>query len=459
MAKPGVIGQLAESIHYLSFNDLPEEVIKNTKFCILDAIGGALGGLQTSEIKKLVSMMTKYDASNDATIWGTPYKASFLMASLLNGTMAHTLEVDDVHREAKAHPGAVIVPASLTLGETKQISGKDLIIAIVCGYEVMLRIGIGVGAASHRKRGWHATGTCGTFGSAASATKILGLSKEQLTSALGLGGAQSFGLWAFTADGAGNKKFHAGRAAESGILAAMLAESGMTGPKYILEAEDGGLFPATSNNYCFDDVTHGLGKRFLINEVSVKPYPCCRSIHPAIDCVLAILQRTLIDVSLIKKITVYTYEVAVKQCGFTNHPVNASQARFSLPYVIAAALIDGKVSLEQFKKSKIQDKDILELAKKVEIVGDSVFTQIYPKKWGCRLQIEMLDGKTFVQETVSPKGDPENPLQWKELTDKFYGLAQEAVGENKCKTIVDMVSNIEDINNVTSLVQLLSCRE
>ncbi len=447
--------ELAGYLTGLTYDSLPLRVVESAKNCILDSLGCALGGSQAGGMVELARTMARYGGERGVSVWGLGVCAPAPLAAVLNGTSAHALEMDDVHREAKAHAGAVVVPAALTLGEDRNISGRELILAVVAGYETMLRIGAGIGAASHRLKGWHATGTCGTFGAAAAAGKILGLDNEGLTWALGLAGTQSFGLWAFTADGAGNKKFHAGRAAESGILAAILAEGGMSGPAHILDAKDGGLFAATSDEYSLEKVTAGLGERFLITEVSVKPYSCCRSMHPGIDAALMLRRNHDIDPARINRIAIGTYEVAVQQCGFTNRPRNTAEAQFSLPYGVAVALTDGSALLDQFSAQRIRDGRLLDLASRVELAVDPEFHRLYPARWGCRLQVELQDGQILTQEVLAAKGDPENPLTKEELRDKFLGLAQGAIGQHQANLVADMIGHLEEMDTVLPLTGLL----
>lgn len=448
--------ELAGFVVNLSYEALPQEVITNAKKCMLDSLGCALGGSQAEETAPLVGALLRLGSEQGATVWGFPGRTELFKAALLNGLMCHALEMDDVHREAKAHAGAVVVPAAITLGEAQNISGKELIAAVVSGYESMLRIGVGIGAQSHRLRGWHATSTCGTFGAAAAAGRILRLNAKQLCWALGLAGTQSSGLWAFTADGATCKKFHAGRAAQSGILAAVLAQAGMSGPSQILEAKDGGLFPATSDVYSLEAVTAGLGERYLINEVSVKPYACCRSMHPAIDAALTLRRLCHIDSSRIKRIVAGTYGVAVQQCGFTARPQNTAEAQFSLPYGVAVALVDGNALMDQFAVGRIHDQALIDLAAKVELVIDPEFHSLYPRKWGCRLEIELTSGEVLVEEVLAAKGDPENPLGAQELKAKFLALAQGAIGAEKSQAAVEMIDHLDQLETILPLTNLLA---
>lgn len=455
MLEKSITYKLADFVARLNYEELPQEVIANAKKCILDSLGCALGGSLAEEIAPLVGGLKRLGIEQGTTVWGFSGGTELLKAALLNGLMCHTLEMDDVHREAKAHAGAVVVPTAITFGEVQNISGKELITAVVGGYETILRIGVGIGAQSHRQRGWHATSTCGTFGAAATAGRMLRLNALQLCWALGLAGTQSSGLWAFTADGATCKKFHAGRAAHSGILAAILAQAGMKGPAQILEAKDGGLFPATSAEYSMEAVTADLGKRYLINEVSVKPYACCRSMHPAIDATLTLRERSYIDPLDIRKITVGTYGVAVQQCGFTAKPQNTAEAQFSLPYGVAVALADGNALIEQFTAERIHDQALINLAAKVEMIIDPELHSLYPRKWGCRLKIEMRDGAVMAQEVLAAKGDPENPLSAEEVKTKFLALAQGAVGTANSHAAAEMVGYLDQLDTILPLTNLL----
>jgi 2-methylcitrate dehydratase PrpD len=288
--------KLSDYFLHLDYESLSKRVIEEAKLCILDTLGCILAGASIEVMPNLVKEFSEKSHLYDATVVGYGYKTSIFSAGLLNGTMGHAVEMDDVHKKAKVHPGTVVIPALLGYGEWSHSSGKEIILATAVGYEAMNRIGMAINATTHRLQGWHSTGTCGTFGSAAALAKLLAFSKDQFVSALGLAGTQSSGLWAFTSDGADCKMFHAGHAVTSGITAVNLVKAGMRGSSQILEAEDGGLFKASSRDYNFDVVTEGLGENLTITEVSRKPYACCRSMHPSIDAALTIKQQNNLDV-------------------------------------------------------------------------------------------------------------------------------------------------------------------
>lgn len=445
---------LSDFLVDLSYTMLPTSVIKAAKVSLLDTLGCILAGAQEEKMSSIIKAFCGGKNPGTTSVIGHGLKTDLISAVMLNGTMGHAVELDDVHKRAKAHAGTVIIPVVLGVGENMGGNGLDAILAIVAGYEVMIRIGTGINAAAHRLQGWHATGTCGTFGSAAAVGKLWEFTPEQLTSALGLAGTQSSGLWAFTADGADCKMFHAGKAAAGGVLACMLAEAGMKGPSQIIEAEDGGLFRASSRDWNTDIITEGLGERFEITEVVRKPFACCRSMHPAIEAALKLRKNTGIKPNQIKRVIVRTYEVAKVQCGFTNRPKNVMDARFSLPYGVAVVFVDGNALLDQFTEKRIRDREVLNLAEKVMIEVDPEFTAAYPRKWGCKLEVELHNGEKVTEIVPDAKGDVSNPLSLGELKEKFIYLAEARVGKQKCAEIIAMLEHLEEVEDIGALVRL-----
>jgi len=450
-----ISGKLANFVKHLKYDNLSKEVINMAKECILDTLGGAFASLELSDIKGVTKEIKKIDKQNDCKIWGTGQRASLFKAVLINGTMSHAIEMDDVHKRSKSHAGTVIIPVALTLGEMNNISGKELILSIVSGYEVMLHIGMGIGAISHRLKGWHATSTCGTFGAAAVASKILGLNIGQIVSAFGIAGTQSCGLWAFTEDGSTSKKFHAGHAAECGVTAAILAKGGMTGPSKIIEAKDGGFFQATSDCFDFEIVTKNLGKIYEILSIDRKPFACCRSMHPSINAILDLKKEKNIHPENVKKIEVETYEIAIKQCGLINQPTNIFEAKFSIPYGLAVALFDGQVLNEQFSNGKLTDRKILDLAKKVKVKESKKYTEIYPNNWGCKLKVTTKENKKYEKVVLNAKGDRNNPLEKCEMIKKFIGLSKKSMDRDKQEKIIDKIFKVESSENINDLIKYL----
>lgn len=447
--------QLAGFIVRVQYEDLPEGLVEKLKVLLLDTLGCAIGGAFSEEANRAAAGLLHPIETGSCGVWLRKCNTNVLNAITINGVMTHSLELDDLHKEAKVHPGTVIVPTILTLADVLEFSGKDLLLAMAVGYETMIRVAKGVGTASHRRRGWHATSTCGAFGAAVATCKLLGLDQLWTSNALGLAGTQAGGLSAFLSDSCMCKRFHAGKAGQNGIQAAMLARAGFTGPVTILEAEDGGYFKATSDDYDFEQVTKGLGEEYLTQEVGIKYYACCGHTHQAIEAALELKAQHRIDPRDIKEIKVHTYDVSGVSWGFSEAPRNTLEAQFSMPYVVAVGLIDDCVFLEQFLPEKRADKKVNDLAKRVKVVTDSELTKLYPKVWCSEVFITMKDGTVFSKRTEGAKGDPAKPLSLAEVQSKFKSLSSRNMPEETQKEILHRVEEIEKLENAGELTRLL----
>lgn len=424
--------QLARFLSELSYEDLPEEVVRAARMCLLDTLASAIGGVNNTQVQKVTAEYLKLAGENGRIkLWGREKYAPLLTAVFLNGLMGHTLEMDDVHTASKSHIGVVVIPAAWGLAQQLGSSGKELLLAIVCGYEAMSRIGMALGVSSHRNKGWHVTGTAGTFGAAAACAKLLGLDEEHTLSALGLAGTQSSGLWAFLADGASCKVLHTGRAACSGCEAALLSFAGMTGPEHILTAADGGLLAAMSEEYDVSKVSAGLGEKWEILQLDNKPYPCCRSTHCTIDAALELRARG-VRPEEISHIMVDTYLVGNKQCGMSEgsrKPKNPVDAKFSTPFTVACALLFGQVTLKEFLPENIGAAEVQELLSKVSVRTDEQLTADYPAHWGCRMTVELKDGRQESCFVKDASGSVSNPLSEEQLKAKAVALLSSAYGD------------------------------
>ena len=450
---------LARFISNTPSSKIPTSAMEKAKECVLDAIGCGLGGAQDEMNRNIFRRLNELSGGCDIPgagriaplAWGQNARMPLLVSVLFNGIQTHTLELDDVHRSSKIHAGTVIIPATLGVGENLGATGLEVLRAVVIGYEVAHRLGAAINVSEHRARGWHSTATLGVFGAAASTGVLLGLTEDEMTSALGLAGTQSSGLWAFLADGAANKRFHAGMASQHGVLSAELAQAGLTGPSHILEASDGGLFPATSHHYDFDAVTRGWGEEYLIEGISIKPYACCRSMHAAIDAVLSLKAEHGLKTDQVRGIEIETYGVAKKQCGSEEWPTSPNAAQFSMRYGVAVALTDGQALAKQFSMKRLEDKELQLKAPPVEIRATKEFDEKYPGEWGCRIHLSLETGTTLMKTVNFPKGDPENPLSHRELREKFYSLAEGSAPQNRIRTLADMIENLDHVANVRDL--------
>lgn len=446
--------ELAEFIVHLDWDHVPEEVRERTKACCMDTVGVGVGASTNEQIGHVRDMYLAISGTDRrAEIWGSGQQSPLLTAVFLNAMMSHVLELDDVHTRSKTHIGTVVVPAAWTLTRFLGKSGKEFLTAVLAGYETMSRIGMALGVSAHRNKGWHVTATAGTFGAAAACGKLLGLDVDHMVYALGLAGSQSFGTWAFLGDGASNKVLNPARASVSGCESALLAKAGMTGPEHVLTATDGGILAMMSDAYDVTRVTAGLGSAWEVMQMDNKPYPCCRSMHCVIDGALQIRRQYSPDPEEIERIEIYTYLVGNKQCGMSDgskRPVTPIDAKFSSPYVAAAALIRGHVGLGEFVTESILDDKVQALLARAEVITENSFTQRYPEHWGCRVEVRMKDGQRYLAEVPEASGSVNSPVTREQLRNKvLQALALTDI--KNTEAICDQLERIDTLEVLPAL--------
>ncbi|MDR3279522.1 MAG: MmgE/PrpD family protein [Synergistaceae bacterium] len=448
------LGVLAKFVREFDLDSAPDGVLDAARYCVLDSVGSALGAGSSAEIQSITDEFSEWGFSigtKDASVWGHGHRTNVFPALLINGMMSHELEMDDVHANSKSHIGAVVVPAAWTLADALGLTGRKFIEAVIVGYEVMSRIGMGMDVSSNRKRGWHTTGIIGTFGAAAASARLLGIDAKRTVSALGMAGTQSSGLWAFLADGSTCKKLHTARASINGLVSAILAKAGMTGPPHILDAPDGGLYRAVSDSFDTSAVTSGLGEVYEITKMDKKPYPCCRTTHHAIDGALGLRKEHCLAPEDISEILVETYDVGVLQCGAPIYPASPVEAKFSIPYTVAAAFVYGKVTLDEFRTGAIDSHTVREIAENTKVIGIPLFTEKYPARWGSRVTVTTKDARKLSRQIDDMSGSVALPLTREQEETKFTGLASAVFTKPRTdKTMIDILG-IESLERMPDL--------
>ena len=451
--------KLAEFIHDLTWEALPEEVRNTVPLRVLDLVSVAVGAVHDPLVEQAREALSSLFGSENgkAKIWGENGNYPPVPAAMINAMHAHTLELDDVHTASKTHGSASLIPAAWACAQALGKSGKEFLLAVVCGYETVNRVGMAFGVSSHRNRGWHATATCGVFGCAAACAKLLNLDTDQIVSALGMAGTQSSGVWAFLGDGSNCKELHTARASADGMEAAFLAKAGMTGPEHIFEAKDGGLLTAMSDGGDLKKLSAGLGTVYEILNMDMKPYPCCRSAHGVIDAAFEIrkvllkkadLERTSLEKQIadIRQVQIETYLVGYKQCAVSEgclNPKTTLDAKFSTPYAAAAALLYGKISMKEFELEVVEGTEIQRLLHKVHVEPADEFTKQYPKHWGCRMKVLQQDGTGYEKEIRDPSGSIARPLTTKQAMKKAEEFLHESYpGEEQVK--IREILNLEE---------------
>ena len=362
--------------------------------------------------------------------WAKSSDLDLKRQALLMGALTHITETDDLHRASVTHPGCVVVPAALALGEKLGASPKQILTAILHGFEAICRIGASVGPTHYKV--WHNTATCGPFGSAMAAATLLELDDEQTLHALGNAGTQSSGFWQFMETGAMSKHLHAGRASESGLLAAELAAAGFTGSPEILEGAKG-MFAGMCADPTPDNILKDPDDPWQLPLTSIKPWPSCRHTHPLIDCALELHGQ--LNGEQIINVEIETYQAALDVCD-RPEPENEYQAKFSLYHCAAIALLDGVVKLDSFTEdARNKTRDLRSLTK-VNVVAP--YASNYPKSWGSAVKVETTAGKIIETSRKDCKGDPELPLSNDEMISKANSLmAYAGLDEVDAKIICD----------------------
>ena len=348
--------------------------------------------------------------------WGAADSLDHRRKALLTGALTHITETDDLHRASVTHPGCVVVPATLALGEKLGADGRQMLTAILQGFEAMCRIGAGVGPAHYRV--WHNTATCGPFGSAMAAAALLDLDDAQAVDALGNAGTQSSGFWQFMETGAMSKHLHAGRAAESGLLAAELAAAGLTGPPRILEG-DRGFFAGMCDDPAPQRILEDADAPWQLRLTSIKPWPSCRHTHPLIDCALEIHGK--LDGEPVESVAIKIYQAALDVCD-NPAPESEYQAKFSLYHTAAIALLDGAVGLDSFDESARARSAGLRTATTVTVADP--YASAYPVSWGAEVTAVSASGTRFEVSRKDCRGDPELALDADEMRAKAMGLVE-----------------------------------
>lgn len=442
------IARLAEFSAALRYEDLPDAVTAKARVHLLDTLGAAFAGTRSREFAQVLATIDPR-ADGAARIWGTDRRASRRDAALVNGVAAHVFELDDTG--GCDHSGAVVVPALFAAAEGRRVSGRDLIVAFVVGYEVGRRVLEAAGGYDrHNGAGWHSTGTCGAIAAAAVVARLWELSPEETLNAIT--GATSFGagLWAFIHDGAQTKKIHAGRAAEGGLLAAQLAAEGFTGPSQVFDEVWGGFF--RSHDHAPGDpsrFTDGLGTVYKLMRVSLKPYASCRSAHSAVDALADILAETGRPAGDIAEIAVAASDLVVDMCGRADvEPLAAAQ--MSLPLAMTALAVHGTAGLPAYAAARRNDPRVADFLARITIARDPAHAAMDEPV----VTVRFNDGA--VAETMVPRatGSPERPMPAAAVEAKFAELAGMRYAPETVAAIARLVDGLAKLDDIAPLLAL-----
>lgn len=449
--------RLAEFAAALAFEQIPPEVIDKIKLCILDNLGCAIFGASLPAMQKLISVAAAEGAAPKAAVFGAPLRTSAALAALVNGTSAHAFQLDEIHIESTLHPGSLALPAALALAEAGgKAGGRDLIAALVAGYEVGIRVGLAAKGGMF-KTGFHNQGTTGVFVAAAAAARMQHLNAGQTRHALGIAGSQAAGLMAVQ-DGAMTKSFHSGRAAQSGVYAAALARLGYTGIPDVLDGAYGTFFPAFVDDWSPQFLTEGLGAQWTTLRVGFKPAPASNGSITAMTAIDTIMRAHGLAAADIETITAYVSDNTLHHCGW---PYEAERiqsvlsAQMNLRYGIAVMALERQNGVAQFAENKIRDPDILKFIARIGVEHEPQFEgQNGRYRVACRLAVRCKNGAQHEALVPYRKGSPEDPMSSEQLVGKFRTLAHR-IGEKRIDQIIGTVAAMERVDDLGELCRLL----
>lgn len=434
---------LAQFYAGLRYADLPTPVVESARRHLLDTFGVAIRGRAHANAAASLRALEGADgAAGGIAVWGAEGRLAAGYAAMANGIAAHVLDFDDTHTDSIVHGSAIIAPVVMALGESRNASGEDVVCAFVAGWEAAARVGLASRGTFH-KRGFHTTSIAGVFGAATAAAHLLGLDAERTAHAIGLAGSQASGINEYLSNSSSAKSVHTGWSAHAGILAATLAQAGMTGPMSVFEGRDGVLRAYGLPDECDAAALDAdLGTRWEVTRISIKPYPCCHFAHAFVDCVGALLAKGVAATD-IRQLHCVVPEIELplicEPFAEKLAPATPYAAKFSLPFLLAARIADGRIDHRTFEAANLTRPDLLAVAARVTYrvaaPGETPFPRTFPG-W---VEATLADGSKRVERLEVNAGHPDNPLTLDQVAAKFRGNAAEALGEAGVDRVVSLV--------------------
>jgi 2-methylcitrate dehydratase PrpD len=440
--RPGVTQNLARFVVETRWADIPEQVRHESKRALLNFFAVALAGCRTGPVEIALTSLAEFSGGRQATVIGRSERIDALSAAFLNAAGANVFDFCDTHLTTVIHPTAPITPALFALSELRRVTGPDLLLAFILGFEIECRIG-GVISPGHYAKGWHITSTCGVFGAAAGAGKLIGLDEKQAISALGNASTQSSGLCECL--GWPTKSISVGNAARNGLWSALLAEKGFEGPPEPIAGVQG-FFNAMGEPPNWSSLTDGLGERFEIAQNSIKPYPCGFVIHPFLDCVLD--WRRAHPTAAVARVVLRGNPLLAAR---TDRPdiSTGRESQVSVQHAVAAALVLGQAGLAQFTDECARDPKVIEMRRKVDVARDPAIATI-----AAEVELWTADGTRHALSTPAARGSPSNPMSDRDIEDKLRTVAAAWSPGHDVAPLIDTVWNLERSDDVSRLLAL-----
>jgi 2-methylcitrate dehydratase PrpD len=446
---------LAAFSSQIEYEDLPPEVVERVKMSVLDSLGCVLFGGSLPWTERVLEMVRVEGGAAVASVYGADVKTSLSQAVLVNSTAGHAFELDDIHKESIVHPGSIAVPVALAFSEARRpMDGRELIATITAGYEIGTRVG-NAATMSLFYRGFHPQGTSGVFVAAASAARALRLDAARTQHALGIVGSQAGGLMA-AQEGAMVKRFHSGRAAQSGVYSALLAERGFTGISDVLEAAYGGYLSTYSGDPKPARLTDGLGTDWETGKIGYKPHASVTSIHTALDALAHLMREHKLKADDIESVDAALSNMTHVHCAWEYKAQGVTAAQMNLAYGLAVIAVDGVAFVDQYRADRLRDPRLLSFISRVSARIDPEIDAMGPAfRHAARITLRTRDGRTLHHEILNRRGSPENPLGRDDIEYKFRQVTASVLGKRDIDRVVELVARLEHLGDLRELIAIL----
>jgi 2-methylcitrate dehydratase PrpD len=446
-----ITAKIARFIADMNYEKIPPRAIETAKLAVRDCLGVALAGSKEEDAKICADIARQEGAKEEASVIGQGFKSSAMQAAFANGTAAHAMDFDHSFT-LMGQPTAPVIPAVFALGESLGSSGRQIIEAYTAGFEVTGKLAHSLRESKHD--GWHAPSTLGSFGAAAGCAKLLGLNASKIEMALGVAASMAGGV--VSNFGTMTKPLHVGLGARNGVLAAKLAKSGYTANAQAIEAGMGFYKVFHGDTNIHTEAVEELGRSYALETdgIRIKPYPCGGLTHQAIDTVLDFRAKHGITAEMVESIDVDVMRHTFERIVF-KIPQNGIQGKFSMPYLLARAIIDGRVFIDAFTDTAVKDPNVLKLAERIQMRLDNNLPSRDLGSRPCRVTLRLKNGQTYSREVQHSKGGPEVPMTADELKAKFTDCARQTLSEGATQQVLDNLNKLESLQDIRPLCQVM----
>jgi 2-methylcitrate dehydratase PrpD len=456
--RPTISEQLAEWATKVTVHDLPDQVVDDIRWRLVDQVGVCIAGSREESASIVMRVADRFGGHPQATVMAFGPRLPAPLAGWVNGTVGHGADFDDMHGVAAVHISSVMVPAALAAAEAAGTSGRECLLAMAIGGEIALRINTGAPPHQFHHRGLHGTGVAGPFAAAAIGAKILGLDQAQMSNALGMAGSRSSGLMQTLIDGTWLKRLHPGWAVQGGLTCALLAAEGYTGPAEVIEGKFGffhALLHGDEETFQFQEILDGIGERWRLPETTFKPWPNGVWNHASMDGAHAVFEREGLTVDDIGRIDVFLPPLALPIIAEPRaaklHPTSAYHMKFSLQYAVATLLVRGSVDVDDYNDDVLADPVIAQVAGQVFCHPDAA---MQPDHFPARVELTTRDGRSFVQDVPAQRGDPRNPFSVEDHRRKFRRNVTPTLGAAQTDRLLARLESAWDAPDISQLMQL-----